>query len=269
MRKHPLNRKNRLISAVDLVKNSYELYKKNAQLFLIYVILVFIPSAAVSLLGRVIASVFNLQTYSLLAILYAIVFFVLGIVAYFLSLWFSIAFIKVIAAKYEGKAAQKTQDEIASTKQFIIPAVIASLLAGLAILGGFILLIIPGIIFSVWFAFALYAVVLDGQKDIGALRFSKKLVKGRWWGTLWRFILPALIYIVLSGILQAPFSYLANSSNSVIISYIALIMVSLVSIVLTPFVASAQTILYLELKKTKTKNIVPPSAGKTPIEPPV
>lgn len=253
-----------LITATDLVKKSYELYKKNLRLFLIYALIISVPSMAVALLGGMFAAVFNWQSYTFVTVLYAILFFVLSVIAYFISLWFSLAFLKAVAAHYEEKEAQTYKEAIESTKQFIIPVFIASVLAGLVILGGFILLIIPGIIFSVWFTFVIYAVLLDGQKSTAALRYSKKLVQGRWWGVLWRILVPTSIFLIISGGLEMPLDYLLKYSDSTIINYIVILVSSIISIVLTPFIVSAQTILYLELKKTRATSPVSASAPNGP-----
>lgn len=55
------------------------------------------------------------------------------------------------------------------------------ILKGLAIVGGYILLIVPGIIFSVWFLFSSYALILEDKRDVSALKRSKQLVKDHWW----------------------------------------------------------------------------------------
>jgi MFS family permease len=257
-----------LISIIDLIKRSIDLYKKNLVLFFTYAVLIAAPTMAVGLLGGILATVFDWKISSFVTMLYSIIFFALGIIAYFLSLWFSLAFIKIMADRYEGKDVQKPKDVIASAKHLILPAFIASVLTALAVLGGLILFIIPGIIFSVWFAFALYSVALDGQKNTDALRFSKKLVQGRWWAAFLRILLPALLFIFITGILQMPLDYLTNYSNSALVVYLSLLLSSIISIALSPLLASAQTILYLELKKTKPENITLPPAEVASTEPP-
>lgn len=52
------------------------------------------------------------------------------------------------------------------------------ILMTLAIMGGFILLIIPGIIFSIWFCLSSHTVVIERESGQAALSRSKKLVKG-------------------------------------------------------------------------------------------
>jgi hypothetical protein len=55
------------------------------------------------------------------------------------------------------------------------------LLAGLIIIGGFILLIVPGLIFSVWYRYVPLVVVDEGLTGMAALRRSKQLVANRFW----------------------------------------------------------------------------------------
>jgi hypothetical protein len=57
------------------------------------------------------------------------------------------------------------------------PLVWTSILMGLAIMGGFILLIIPGILFALWFGLAQQVVVLEGINGAKALGRSKTLVR--------------------------------------------------------------------------------------------
>ena len=45
-----------------------------------------------------------------------------------------------------------------------------SLLRGWAVLGGLILFIIPGIIFSIWFSLSLYILVAEGLKGTSAIK---------------------------------------------------------------------------------------------------
>ena len=59
----------------------------------------------------------------------------------------------------------------------VIPLVFVSLLSSLAIMGGMTLLIVPGFLATLWFAFAQIATVLDGKRGMKALTYSKALVR--------------------------------------------------------------------------------------------
>jgi len=72
------------------------------------------------------------------------------------------------------------------------------ILLGLYILGGTILLIIPGIIFFVWFSFSSYVLVAEDIKGKQALARSQALVKGHWWKVFWILIISyAIQYAIL------------------------------------------------------------------------
>lgn len=66
-------------------------------------------------------------------------------------------------------------------------------LAGLVMFGGFILFIIPGIIFSIWFSQSLYVFIFEGTKGSEALKKSKALAKGYFWPLLGRFLVLGII----------------------------------------------------------------------------
>ena len=134
----------------------------------------------------------------------------------------------------------------------------------LAILSGVILLVIPGIIFSIWFAFSTHAVILDNKKGTQALSYSKQLVRGRWGAVLWRLLAPALAFMAVLLVLQAFIgmiygSVLVNTllgqgnsmSGTIQFNLIGLnILAAIISLVFLPLFTAAPTILYLELKRT-------------------
>lgn len=65
-----------------------------------------------------------------------------------------------------------------------------------AIIIGLLALIIPGLVFSVWFMFAPMAMVIDNKKGVQALVFSKKLIEGRVWSVLLKSLYPLLVFFV-------------------------------------------------------------------------
>jgi hypothetical protein len=75
------------------------------------------------------------------------------------------------------------------------------ILCGLIIVGGMILLIVPGIIFSVWFAFSSFTFIVGNEKGAAALKKSKQYVRGIWLEVFLRFIAAALLAFLLSAAL--------------------------------------------------------------------
>lgn len=74
---------------------------------------------------------------------------------------------------------------------------LTSLLMGIIVAIGFVLLIIPGIVFWVWYSFALYFVVTQGLGPRDALKASKKLVRGHFWAVLGRLAGITVFFLIL------------------------------------------------------------------------
>ncbi len=70
------------------------------------------------------------------------------------------------------------------------------LLEGLAVFGGCIFLILPGIWLALSLSFAQLFLLDDGLRGVKALAASAALVKGRWWGTLKRLLGSAIVFSV-------------------------------------------------------------------------
>jgi hypothetical protein len=89
-----------------------------------------------------------------------------------------------------------------------------SILVALICALGYILLIIPGIIFSIWYSFATMVFLVENLHGMQALRQSKHYVSGRWWAVLGRIAFMFLIYVVglivvalLPGVVKSIFSF--------------------------------------------------------------
>ncbi len=119
-------------------------------------------------------------------------------------------------------------------KQFL-PFVVLLLLLGLLITGGTLLLILPGILFTVWFFFCHYILAEEGLRGLQALERSRQLVRGHWWAVFGRFAL--LLLIALStAILTARLPVIGAALNFAF------------SLLLTPFSLLYYYLLYQDLK---------------------
>lgn len=67
-------------------------------------------------------------------------------------------------------------------------------LVAVIVVGGFLLFIIPGIIFLIWFSLAVVILVFEEKRGMLALFQSKQLIAGRWWGVFWRLLVFNLIF---------------------------------------------------------------------------
>jgi len=242
-----------LINAGELIKQSFSLYRENSQLFIRYMILLFIPTAIITILGGLLEILVDAPS-GLFTILYGIV----GIASTLVAFWITLAFIRVVANAYAKKEGTPLRDQLNGATHLIWPAIWVSIISALAIIGGALLFIIPGIIFSIWFSFALYSVILDEQKGIEALKHSKSLVKGRWWQVFWRLLVPGIFFtgvlLIAQWVISFPLETLLDGMSpgtikfTLVFSLLSLF-TSLLSVIITPLTTAAPTILYMELKK--------------------
>lgn len=91
------------------------------------------------------------------------------------------------------------------------PYLILSVLGGLVIIGGFAILIIPGIILSVYLSFMAYTFAVEGLRGRAALRQSHAYVEGAWFDVFWRLLVAGLLAGIIVGIVNAIFSFLKDS----------------------------------------------------------
>lgn len=119
------------------------------------------------------------------------------------------------------------------------------LLAGLAVTVGFILLIIPGVIFLVWFEFSVYVYISEGIKGAESLSRSKQLVKGRWPDVFVQILFISILIFVIHFIVQ---ELIGKSLASL-----------LANLFLTPLGATYLFVLYSHLRLNKNEpNTVTP-----------
>ncbi len=114
----------------------------------------------------------------------------------------------------------------------------SNLLAGLLALASLIAL--P--YFVVRWTFSAQAVIIDGKRNWSALDMSSSLVKGLWWRT---FGILLVIGIIAIGPL------LLSSSATLLPVLPATIIVSVVVAFVLPFIITAQTLMYYDLKARK------------------
>jgi len=117
-----------------------------------------------------------------------------------------------------------------------------SLLVGLAVLGGFILLIIPGLIFLVMFSVAIPALVVENLRGTDAMSRSWNLVKGHFWHAVGIILLAAIITAVVGGIVGAIGGAISDNW------FVAWVFQALAQIITAPFAAIVSVLLYLDLR---------------------
>lgn len=88
------------------------------------------------------------------------------------------------------------RDTFAQSRHLAGRFFVMGLLTGLAVLGGFILLVIPGIIFGAWFSLAGFTMVAENLGPVDSMKRSKELVKGHMAETLGILSVPTAVNII-------------------------------------------------------------------------
>ncbi len=92
-----------------------------------------------------------------------------------------------------------------------LPALGTELLGALIILGLTFLLIIPGIIWAIYYAFLLYGVALRNVSGRRALAYSKGLVQGQWWRVFGILLMTSLLGQVILLVIVALLTLIADN----------------------------------------------------------
>jgi hypothetical protein len=116
---------------------------------------------------------------------------------------------------------------------------LVSIMVGLIVAVGFILLIIPGLIFLVFLSVSVPALVVEGLRGREALRRSWNLVRTNFWHVAAVVVVAAIITGVVSGILSA-----IGGSNRVVGAIFNIIG----QVITAPYSALVTILLYLDLR---------------------
>jgi hypothetical protein len=84
----------------------------------------------------------------------------------------------------------------------LFPLLIVALLMSLAVIGGFLLFVVPGVIACVWFGFAQIATVITKKRGWKALGYSRMLVSGRFLTILWYFFATTVLVSLCSAVVN-------------------------------------------------------------------
>jgi len=196
------------------------------------------------------------------------IYLVLTAFSFVIGLWTQIILIRLINAGITKEALDKSTLQQNAWRD-TVPFLWVSILTGLIILGGMILFVIPGFIFTIWYFFSLYIFSIEGTRGFAALQKSKDLVQGRFWTVVWRIILPNLFYgLMLAIIIGIPtliigyFTKFAefNSTLSVGPWWFDSIQ-SLATIITLPLSIALSVILYKNLKEDTSTT--PPTTTPT------
>ena len=122
-----------------------------------------------------------------------------------------------------------------------------SILIGLTIVVGLIMLVIPGIVFAIWLCFATFVLVLENGQIVDSMKRSREYVRGRFFEVALRLVVIGLVAIVV----MVAFTGVATLIGSTLTTngeMAANIGSSLISLVLSPVTLAYVYLMYQDIK---------------------
>lgn len=114
----------------------------------------------------------------------------------------------------------------------------------LAVLGGFMMLIIPGIWLAIALSLVAYVFMVERRHGIDALRQSKDYLKGYWWAMLGRVLLLGLMFLAATIIIEIPVMIIAGNAARVLVTMV-------LTLFFVPFSAIYHYVIFENLRALK------------------
>lgn len=140
--------------------------------------------------------------------------------------------VKAVQDIRDGRADLSISETVSAAVPYLWPVAVASVLAGIAITIGLVLLIVPGLILITIWAVIIPVIVLERSGPLAAFGRSQQLVRGHGWHVFGTLVLVFVIMIVVNIVLALVFAVLpllwrnglsAVISGTLIAPYLALV----------------------------------------------
>ena len=210
-----------------VIQEAVDLYRKHFAHLFIVALVIFAAIAALQALAA--------SADSILALVIASV---LSVVGYFLV---QAALVEAVSDIRDGRADLSIGDTLARGASRIVSVAVASIVAGIAIGIGLVLLIIPGLVLLTWWAVIVPVIVLERAGAIDSFSRSRELVRGWDMKVFGVIVLETLLLIgvsIILGLLMAPLPDGPQTFMSNVLS----------GSLTGPFSALISTLLYFRLK---------------------
>lgn len=201
----------KLSGPVELIKKSFAIFfKKENLIYFLKIYAILVPFTIISLFqnslinSRIQSITDPLQFFNQYMWLIIPGIFI-GLAGLIISFWVGASGILAID-RVTGAANLSAKETLAATWKMLFKFSVLDILIGLIVTLGFVLLIIPGILFWVWFYFAGFELITKGTGIKESLGNSKKLVAGRFWAVVGRLIIFGL-FSALAGFLVSIIPY--------------------------------------------------------------
>jgi hypothetical protein len=148
--------------------------------------------------------------------------------------------IKAVQDVRDGRVDLDLSETVRAAVPFILPVIGASILAGIGITIGFVLLIVPGLILLTFWCLIIPFIVLAGSGVFEAFGNSMRTVRGHAWRVFGTYVLVFLILIAFTIVLGIVLALLPQFLRSFVNNVVA-------GTLIAPFLALVATLIYYRL----------------------
>jgi hypothetical protein len=239
----------RKLDVSDVFDRTFKVYTQQATLLIPAAILVFLP---VAIIDGVIRGGKETALVALLAL-------VVSLIATF---WFEGMVVQAVRDLQDGKRDHSIGSLFESAAPFVAPLIGAGILAGLGILVGFILLIVPGLYLLTIWALIAPVIVLEGTGVMDAFGRSRALVRGNGWQVFGVIVLVFILNGIAAVVLGSIFTGIASNTVGYGISTLV------ANTLIAPISGIVTAVMYFELAVSAAPPPVAPPPESAPPEAP-
>jgi Membrane domain of glycerophosphoryl diester phosphodiesterase len=216
----------------EVLGEAWSLYKRFLWQFFLTALVVF---AVLDLLSALADAAASDSVAS--GLFWGLVAVVVGIVGYF---WVQTALVELVHDVRDGRADRSIGETYAAVRDRVPAAVVAGILAGIGIVIGFVLLIVPGLYLLTIWSMLIPVIVIERRSAGEAFTRSREVVRGHGWSVLGLVILTFLIVGIASALIRALFLPLPDFLDTWLGSLVA-------HSLTIPFAVAALTTAYFRL----------------------
>ncbi len=147
--------------------------------------------------------------------------------------------VELVADVRDGRRDASVGQLLRAVTPVLGQLILVAIVAGVGILIGFLLIVVPGLILATMWAVAAPVVVLERPGGLRALGRSRELVKGNGWNVF----AVILLLVVLVGLLTGAVGFAAESAGT----GVGLVVRVVIGVLTAPISALAAAVLYFEL----------------------
>ena len=185
-------------------------------------------------------------------------YFLAAVIEFIAAFLVQAAMIKAVQDVRDGRADLSIGGTISAAAPFVLPVAGASLLAGIGIGIGLVLLVVPGLILLTYWSLIVPTIVAGESGAMAAFGKSWRAISGHFWQAFGTYVLVFLIWIAVNIALGLALLAVPAAIRSFVSSVVA-------GTLLAPFYALVVTLIYYRLSEAHAGAVpaTPPRSGFT------